>query len=320
MAENEAGKDLTRDLAGLLALVDKSFGIDKVLADKGRDLVAEYYAQSGPAYEAAHSKSGCMHLALNPDGVFSPEGYRRQPRSIVKEMTEIGGARVLELGCGKGFNSLIVARRLPEASCIGTDLLEDHLVKARGLAAEAGVTNLRYEQASYQPLPDRFRDMDVIFGVETLCYATDLDAVAASVAAALRPGGRFVMFDVHAWDDADSLPPDLARATRLYETSMVVTRGFIRAGAWEAALERAGLVVDPTKDLSRAVQPGLKRLQAMGLRALGDWKKRMALKVMPQYMARNGISALLGPLVYRLPNRNHEAALCYQRISATKPG
>ncbi|NEY91336.1 methyltransferase domain-containing protein [Tabrizicola oligotrophica] len=314
-----ADAELKDDLKGLLELVDKTFGIDRVLADKGRDLIKEYYAQSGPAYEAAHSKAGCMHLALNPDGEFSFDGYRRQPRSIVKEMTEIGGSRVLELGCGKGFNSLIVAQRLPEATCIGTDLLEDHLVKARELAREAGASNLSYDQASYEPLPDRFRDMDVIFAVETLCYAKDIDAVARAIAAALRPGGRFVMFDVHSWQDADSLPPDLSMATRLYETSMVVTRGFIRAGAWEAALQRAGLAVDETRDLSRAVQPGLRRLQGMGLGALGDWKKRLALKAMPQYMARNGISALLGPLVYRLPKRNREAALCYQRISATKP-
>lgn len=314
-----AAAGLDNDLKGLLDLVDKSFGIDRVLADKGRDLVKEYYAQSGPAYEAAHSKAGAMHLALNPDGEFSFEGYRRQPRSIVQEMKDIAGPRVLELGCGKGFNSLIVAQRLEGATVIGTDLLPDHLVKARELARSAGVSNLTYEQASYEPLPDRFRDMDMIFGVETLCYAQDLDAVARSVAAALRPGGRFVMFDVHAWEDPDSLPPDLALATRLYETSMVVTRGFIRTGAWEAALQRAGLVVDPTRDLSRAVQPGLRRLQAMGIKALGDWKKRLALKAMPVYMARNGISALLGPLVYRLPQRNREAALCYQRISATKP-
>lgn len=310
--------DLSRDLGGLLELVDKTFGIDKVLAEKGRDFIKEYYAQSGPAYEKAHSKAGCMHLALNPDGEFSPEGYRRQPRSIVKEMTDIGGSRVLELGCGKGFNSLIVARRLPDAECFGTDLLEDHLVKAREFAREVGAANVTYEQASFEPVPDRYRDMDVIFAVETLCYAQDLDAVARSIAAALRPGGRFVMYDVHSWVDPDSLPDNLRKATRLYETSMAVTRGFMRTGAWEAALQRAGLKVDETKDLSRAVQPGLNRLQSMGLKALGDWKKRMAVKVMPQYMARNGISALLGPLVFRMQHRNQEAALCYQRISATK--
>ena len=59
--------------------------------------------------------------------------------------------------------------------------------EATAKAQAAGFANLGYEQASFEPLPERYRDMDVIFGVETLCYAQDLDAVARSVAAALRP-------------------------------------------------------------------------------------------------------------------------------------
>lgn len=312
--------DFKDDLKVLLALVDKTFGINKVLADEGRDLIADYYAQSGPAYEAAYSSEGCMHLALNPDGEFSRDGYRSQPRAIVREMEKICGSRVLELGCGKGFNSLIVARRLPEATCIGTDLLEAHVAKARADAATAGITNLTYEQASYEPVPDRFRDMDVIFGVETLCYAKDLDLVARSVAAALRPGGRFVIFDVHDGCKPGSLSPEMASAVQLYAKSMVVTKGFIPSGAWEAALTRAGLQLEPTKDLTCAAIPGLRRLQAMGIKALSDWKKRIAIKAMPQYMARNGISALLGPLVYRIPGGlDFGGSLSYQKIVAIKP-
>lgn len=170
-------------------MVDKVYGIDAVLSETGENLIKKYYDQSGPAYERLHSREGCMHLALNPDGVFSADGYRRQPRAIVNEIRNNGGDRVLELGCGKGFNSVIVARNLPEARVLGTDLLDDHVAKANAKAQAANLANLRFEQASFEPLPERYRDMDVIFGVETLCYAKDLDAVAQSVAAALRPGG-----------------------------------------------------------------------------------------------------------------------------------
>jgi SAM-dependent methyltransferase len=307
------------DLKALLQMIDKIFGIEAVLSDSGENLIKKYYDQSGPAYERAHSREGCMHLALNPDGVFSPDGYRRQPRAIVREIRENGGSRVLELGCGKGFNSLIVARNLPEATVLGTDLLDDHVAKATAKAQAAGFANLGYEQASFEPLPERYRDMDVIFGVETLCYAQDLDAVARSVAAALRPGGRFVIFDVHSRLDPSEMTPDMAQATLLYAKSMVVSRGFIRAGAWEAALTRAGLTLTPTANLTRAAQPGLRRLQNMGLEMLGDWKKRLAIKALPKYLARNGISALLGPLVYHMPQAGLVGPLSYQRITATKP-
>jgi arsenite methyltransferase len=307
------------DLKELLALVDKTFGIKKVMSDQGRDVIAKYYEQSGPAYERVHSKNGCMHLALNSDGVFAARGYRVQPKSIIKELKAINGTRALEFGCGKGFNSLFIAQRMENVQCTGTDLLEDHIVRARGFAAEAGQSNVSYEQASFEPLPDRFRGYDVAFGFETLCYARDTDLVARSIAESLRPGGRFVIYDVHAWGKAETLSEDLALATRLYEIGMAVTNGFRQVGQWEASLAKAGLIVDPTEDLTLDVQPGLKRLQDVSLRALGDWKKRLAIKVMPPYMARNGISGLFGPLLYRIEGKPNPGVLAYPRVSATKP-
>ncbi|MEY4872179.1 MAG: hypothetical protein RLZZ563_1509 [Pseudomonadota bacterium] len=113
--------DFKDDLKVLLALVDKTFGINKVLADEGRDLIADYYTQSGPAYEAAYSSEGCMHLALNPDGEFSRDGYRSQPRAIVREMEKIGGSRVLELGCGTGAAFLCLAARVPRLGILAVD-------------------------------------------------------------------------------------------------------------------------------------------------------------------------------------------------------
>lgn len=312
-------KDPGHQLADLLALVDKAFGIERVLKDRNADFIPEYYDQSGPAYERLHSQQGCMHGALNPDGVFSYQGYLVQPRTVIAEARAINGSRILELGCGKGFNSLFCAQHLHKAEFTGTDLLEQHLVKARDFAAKAGQTNVRYEQASYEPLPERFRDFDLAFGFETLCYAKDTDVVAASIAAALRPGGRFVMYDMHAHGDADALPRDLALATRLYEVSVAITRGFIRAGQWEASLAKAGLVVDPVEDVTAQLLPGLYRQVEIGHRALSDWKKRFALKTMPRYLARNAIAAVLGPAICRLGRAENDGILSYQKITATKP-
>jgi SAM-dependent methyltransferase len=311
--------NLANNLGGLLELVDKSFGIKRILADTGRDVVKEYYAQSGPAFDAAYPDTGCMHMALILEGDFTVEGFRRQPRAIVQEMRALGGNSVLELGSGRGFNTLHLAQRLPGAHVHGIDLFEHHVTKARAMGRAAGVSNLTYEQADFEQLPERYRDLDVVFAVESLSYAQNLDRVAQSVAAALRPGGRFVMYDAQAIADIDTLEGDLSVATRLYANSTGVTRNIIKAGEWEAALARAGLQVDATRDLSKALQPGLRRIQTLGITALGDWKKRLALKALPTYLARNGVAALLGPLLYRLPQRNLGAGLGYRRISATKP-
>lgn len=309
----------TPPVAEMLKLVDKAFGIDKVMGDWGKEIIPEYYAQSGPAYERMHSTQGCMHGALNPDGVFSYDGYLVQPGAVMAEVEKLGGTRVLELGCGKGFNSLFCAQNMGGVQFTGTDLLDAHVEKARKFAAEAGQTNVVYEQASYEPLPDRFRNFDLAFGFETLCYAHDTDVVAASIAAALRPGGRFVMYDMHAYGSADDLPKDLALATRLYEVSVAITRGFIQAGQWEASLTKAGLVVDPVEDVTEQLLPGLYRQVEMSWRTLTNWKKRIAIKVMPPYMSRNAIAALFGPAICRLGRAENDGVLAYQKITATKP-
>lgn len=309
----------TPSVAEMLKLVDKAFGIERVMKDWGREIIPEYYAQSGPAYERMHSTQGCMHGALNPEGTFSYDGYLVQPRAVMAEVEKLKGSRVLELGCGKGFNSLFCAQHMEDVQFTGTDLLQAHVDKARSFAKEDGRSNVTYEQASYEPLPDRFRDFDVAFGFETLCYAHDTDMVAASIADALRPGGRFVMYDMHAFGSADDLPKDLALATRLYEVSVAITRGFLPAGQWEASLEKAGLIVDPVEDLTAQLLPGLYRQVEMSYRTLTSWKKRIAIKAMPPYMSRNAIAALFGPAICRLGRAENDGVLAYQKITATKP-
>lgn len=311
--------DPGHDLADMLKLVDKVFGIDRVLNDRGTEIIPEYYDHSGPAYERMHSTQGCMHGALNPDGVFSFEGYLVQPQAIIAEAQGLQATRVLELGCGKGFNSLFIAQHLHDISITGTDLLPAHVEKARDFARAAGQTNVSYQQASYEPLPERFRDFDIVFGFETLCYAHDLDVVARAVAAALRPGGRFVMYDMHTFGSLDDLNPEVALATRLYEVSVAVTHGFIQAGHWEAALRGAGLLVDEPQDFTQDLLPGLYRQVEMSYRVLSDWKKRVAIKVMNPLMTRNAIAGLLGPHICRLGKPANDGALGYQKITATMP-
>lgn len=308
----------SNDLPSLLRLVDEIYGIDRVLADRGKDVVKEYYDQSARAFDVAYPGSGCMHLAVDPEGEFTFNGYRHQPRAIVSEANRLGAKRVLELGCGQGFNTLILAQRFPEAEVLGVDLVDTNLKKARAAASKANRPKLRYDVGDLNALVDTTEGFDLVFAVEALSYARDVDAVAHSIAAMMQPGGRFVMFDVHAVAEVDALPTDLALATRLYETSVAVTHGSHRAGKWEAALRRAGLRVGATQDISEGILPGLMRMQSMSQQLLDNWARRLAIKAMPKYLVRNGIAALLGPLVFRLPKRNPDAALCYQKVVATK--
>jgi predicted TPR repeat methyltransferase len=93
---------------------------------------------------------------------------------------------VLDAGCGTGLCGPLVqpyARRL-----VGVDLSAKMLDQARArnvydeLVKGELTAFLRGARAAY----------DIIVSADTLCYFGPLDEVAAAVADALRPGGRFV--------------------------------------------------------------------------------------------------------------------------------
>jgi SAM-dependent methyltransferase len=73
-----------------------------------------------------------------------------------REHTGIGrGARVLEVGCGFGLETLRLAHlALPGGLVAGCDLSPDFLAEARHRADAAGV-NIAFEQARVEALPTR---------------------------------------------------------------------------------------------------------------------------------------------------------------------
>lgn len=311
---------LSMDVTAALKLVDKTFGIERILRDEGEDRVEVYYAQSRAAYDRMHSRDGCMHLALNWNGTFNARGYGAQAGNVAKAIAKATARDVLELGCGVGFNSRLLAAQHPDVSFLGLDLLERHVERARLDAA--GLENLRFRAASYEPLPDDLGQFDVAFAVETLCYARNPEAVARSIASALRPGGRFVLFDAHRRAPLDTLPADIAMATRLYEMTTAVTNGFLAEGIWEAALHKAGLEVLSVEDCTHAVLPGTQVLHERARRVFEDFKLRLAVRAMPPYLARNAVAGLMGPYMIAGPGPQFDltqGGVSYQRIAAMKP-
>jgi len=307
-------------LTEALGHVDRVFGIDQILADEGQDILKSYYLQSEPGYKRVHSEKGCMHMALNPDGVYATDGYFTQIRNVAYQIRQVQAARVLELGSGMGFNTLSLAPDHPDVQFTGLDLLAHHVKTARKDAGH--LPNLRFQQGSYSDIPTDLHDSDVVFGLETLCYANDLDAVAHQIAAAMAPGGRFVMYDGFRRADFVTAPEDVQTAARLFEVTTAVTGGFHMIEAWEAALGRAGLVVLHSNDLSDQSIAGLRYLHNRAARFFHSWKYRLLRPFLPKYLIRNAVAALVGPYMIEGAGPNSGdtiGAITYSVLVAEKP-
>lgn len=310
-------------LSHSLALIDRSFGIDRIIADTGDDFVDSYYRQSLPGYSRLYNSWQCMHLPLHDGTLSEGEAFFAQAAEVARHLDDRPGQRVLELGCGLGANSLHLAERFPHVAFVGTDLMTQHVERAGAKAKAGALSNLSFRKASFEDLPEDLGQFDAIFGIETLCYASDLALVARLIARHLRPGGHVVLFDAHRKPGFGEFPEDLVTATKLYEITTAVARGFHDEGRWQQAFAAAGLEVTTAEDITEQTKAGLTTLHSRATKAFVQRKWRLALKVMPRYFARNAVAGLVGYHVCfgdRIAPDTSLGPITYQKIIARKPG
>ena len=103
---------------------------------------------------------------------------------------------VLHLQSHIAFDSIALARRGARVTCV--DFSGESLARAAELAERCGVT-LELVQADAQALPESLHGrFDLVYSaVGVLGWIGDLDAWMRGAAAALRPGGRFVLVEIH---------------------------------------------------------------------------------------------------------------------------
>ncbi|GAC1654959.1 MAG: hypothetical protein NVS4B12_27210 [Ktedonobacteraceae bacterium] len=107
------------------------------------------------------------------------------------------GEIVLDLGCGGGIDTLLVAQAVGQAGqALGLDMTPQMLTLARANADELGLTNTRFLDGKMEaiPLPDSSVDVVISNGVFNL--APDKDRVFAEVRRVLKTGGRLVVADM----------------------------------------------------------------------------------------------------------------------------
>ncbi|HEU5345395.1 MAG TPA: methyltransferase domain-containing protein [Ktedonobacterales bacterium] len=107
------------------------------------------------------------------------------------------GQRVVDVGSGAGFDSLIAARMVgPHGQVIGVDMTPAMLEKARRSAASAGLANVEFREGYAETLPVLDSWADVVISNGVLNLAPDKIAALTEMARALKPGGRLQIGDI----------------------------------------------------------------------------------------------------------------------------
>jgi ubiquinone/menaquinone biosynthesis C-methylase UbiE len=128
------------------------------------------------------------HAHADAYDVFTPEASARLIESFVRLSGLPRGARVIDLGCGSGVFTHLLARA--GYHCVGLDisgkLLEVGRSKHPGLA---------FVQGDIEKLPLMRESFDGALLSGVVHHLPDPSRCAAEVFRILRPGGRFVAFD-----------------------------------------------------------------------------------------------------------------------------
>lgn len=120
------------------------------------------------------------------------------------------GARVLDLGCGAGLDSLIAARRVGSTGKVtGIDFSDAMIDRAREGADEAQLDNLTFEKADAERLrlSDASVDIALVNGIFNLNPTRD--SVFRELARVVRPGGTAYAAELIL---ARPLPPEIKQS------------------------------------------------------------------------------------------------------------
>lgn len=265
------------------------------------DRINNYYKESSAGYKFLHSNEGAVHMAINYDGVFHKDGYYTQVKEIAELINENKSKKILELGCGKGFNSIYLAKKFPKVKFSGIDITEKHLQLA--IKKSKKIKNLTFSYGDFHELGFPNSSFDLIFELEAICHAKDPSQVLTEIYRLLNKKGQFVLYEGFRNVDFAKSPANLIEAAILTEKSMAVDK-FEKINDWLKIAQQIGFTIKFEQDLSKAIMPNLRRLQFL---ARGYFRypvlSKIFLQILPLNMVMNSIAGLLMP--FTLHNKAH---------------
>lgn len=137
------------------------------------------------------------------------------------------GWRVLDVGCGSGVVTRLIARRYRASLVVGLDWLIQHAAAARDLARAQGVPGVTFLAGDARHLPFADGTFDLVWSSFVLEYlARDPVSAVGELARVARPGGIVAVFDVDGFMlHHEPIDPDLARRIAAWHVA-ARARGF----------------------------------------------------------------------------------------------
>jgi SAM-dependent methyltransferase len=139
-----------------------------------RDQATYWNEQAGPRWVAMGRD---LDAQLEPFGIV-----------VASKLGLVSGERVLDVGCGAGATSLMLAERVRPGQVVGIDISGPLLARARQRGE--GIENLRFELADAQTFAFTGASYDTVFSRFGVMFFADPIEAFTNLRTALRAGGK----------------------------------------------------------------------------------------------------------------------------------
>jgi SAM-dependent methyltransferase len=168
---------------------------------------------------------------------------REATLSLARRLSLAGGERVLDIGSGIGGPARRLAS-LAAVDVVGVDLTPAYVDLANALSRLVGLeARVRFEVADALSLPFPDARFDVAWTQHVQMNIADKDRFLAEIFRVLVPGGRLALYDILQGPGGEVAYP-------MPWASQPSMSHLATPGAFRAAMERAGFVVESWEDVT----------------------------------------------------------------------
>jgi SAM-dependent methyltransferase len=188
---------------------------------------------------------GTLYMKLNWAERWAVNNYGR----IIEQCLEIRafcrmkqlapGARILEIGCGRGAGAQLLMEKFKPVLLHLMDLDIEMIVKARRRLARYARNRVFSFAGSVQQLPYRDQTFDALFGFGVLHHVPDWQAGLTEIARVLKPGGCYFF---------EELYPSLYQNFITRHILLHPTENRFKSEDWKAELRQNNLKVTAARE------------------------------------------------------------------------
>jgi ubiquinone/menaquinone biosynthesis C-methylase UbiE len=122
-------------------------------------------------------------------GSSMERGHRPVGEQAIRLLEISADGRVLDVGCGNGWATRLMAEMAPDGRVVGIDISDEMVDLAR--ESSDGFSNLEFREGGAEKLSFAEGEFTHAFSMESLYYYGDIPRALQEIRRVLKPGGKF---------------------------------------------------------------------------------------------------------------------------------